>query len=171
MLAPCKFAQAVRYSSAHRRTCHPGPCPPCQVALIVPCPSHHTGLTVKCAVASSNNAALTPVCDEICAKERNCGNPDHACEVSYEPVRNGLVLADISNCAISDLAPSALRSRRSDATVARKAKRSSAVGTARRRSDARRLTGTERRKAGWGGTAVVAAVPVCTIAVFTLANR
>lgn len=83
MLVPCKCKTGTScIQCAHRRTCHPGPCPPCQVALVVPCPSHHTGLTVKCAVASSNNAALTPVCDEICGRERNCGNTDHACEVS-----------------------------------------------------------------------------------------
>lgn len=61
--------------------CHPGPCPPCQVALIAPCPSHHTPLTVKCAVASSNNAALTPVCDETCYRQKQCGNPNHLCQV------------------------------------------------------------------------------------------
>ncbi|ORX35861.1 hypothetical protein BD324DRAFT_602357 [Kockovaella imperatae] len=60
--------------------CHPGPCPPCQVALIVPCPSHNTPLTVKCALATSNNAALSPFCDETCGRDRNCGNRDHACE-------------------------------------------------------------------------------------------
>ncbi|WWC86565.1 uncharacterized protein L201_001442 [Kwoniella dendrophila CBS 6074] len=60
--------------------CHPGPCPPCQVALVVPCPSHHTSLTVKCSAATSNNAALTPVCDEPCSRQLNCGNAEHRCE-------------------------------------------------------------------------------------------
>lgn len=56
--------------------CHPGPCPPCQVALVVRCPSHGTSLTVKCAVASTNDAALTPVCDELCLRQRSCGKHD-----------------------------------------------------------------------------------------------
>ncbi|WVF69444.1 hypothetical protein IAT40_004221 [Kwoniella sp. CBS 6097] len=60
--------------------CHPGPCPPCQVALVVPCPSHHTALTVKCSAATSNNAAMSPVCDEPCSRQLNCGNKDHECD-------------------------------------------------------------------------------------------
>ncbi|WWD00950.1 hypothetical protein V866_007888 [Kwoniella sp. B9012] len=60
--------------------CHPGPCPPCQVALVVPCPSHHDPLTVKCSAATTNNSALSPVCDEPCARQLNCGNKDHECE-------------------------------------------------------------------------------------------
>ncbi|BEI83169.1 hypothetical protein CcaverHIS002_0310370 [Cutaneotrichosporon cavernicola] len=58
--------------------CHPGPCPPCQVALVVRCPSHASALTVKCSTASTNDAALTPVCDEICDRELGCGK--HRCE-------------------------------------------------------------------------------------------
>jgi hypothetical protein len=60
--------------------CHPGPCPPCQVALIVPCPSHHSSLTVKCAAATAG-ANMTPVCDEVCGKERGCGDRSHVCQV------------------------------------------------------------------------------------------
>ncbi|WWC59831.1 uncharacterized protein I303_102393 [Kwoniella dejecticola CBS 10117] len=60
--------------------CHPGPCPPCQVALVVPCPSHHTSLTVKCSAATTNNAALSPVCDEPCSRHLDCGNKDHECQ-------------------------------------------------------------------------------------------
>ncbi|WWC68275.1 uncharacterized protein I206_102198 [Kwoniella pini CBS 10737] len=59
--------------------CHPGPCPPCQVALVVPCPSHHTSLTVKCSAATTNNASLSPVCDETCSRQLGCGNKDHEC--------------------------------------------------------------------------------------------
>lgn len=58
--------------------CHPGPCPPCQVALVVQCPSHGSALTVKCSATHANNAALTPVCDEPCTKKRNCGK--HECD-------------------------------------------------------------------------------------------
>ncbi|ODO11918.1 hypothetical protein I350_00702 [Cryptococcus amylolentus CBS 6273] len=60
--------------------CHPGPCPPCNVALIVPCPSHNIPMTVKCSSATSNNAALSPVCDDICDRQLNCGHRDHACQ-------------------------------------------------------------------------------------------
>lgn len=58
--------------------CHPGPCPPCQVALVVRCPSHGSPLTVKCSTASTNDAALTPVCDEICDRQLECGK--HVCD-------------------------------------------------------------------------------------------
>nr|KIR87449.1 transcriptional repressor NF-X1 [Cryptococcus tetragattii IND107] len=59
--------------------CHPGPCPPCNIALIVPCPSHNIPITVKCSSATSNNAALSPVCDDICGKPLGCGHKDHLC--------------------------------------------------------------------------------------------
>ncbi|EIW70976.1 hypothetical protein TREMEDRAFT_11630, partial [Tremella mesenterica DSM 1558] len=63
-------------------TCHPGPCPPCQTALIVPCPSHHTPLAVKCAVVSGNTeiGKMGAVCDEICGRSLGCGNPAHVCQ-------------------------------------------------------------------------------------------
>jgi transcriptional repressor NF-X1 len=48
---------------------------------MVPCPSHHTSLTVKCAAATTNNASMTPVCDEVCGRPRTCGNYDHTCDV------------------------------------------------------------------------------------------
>ena len=170
MLVPCKCKIGTScIQCADRRTCHPGPCPPCQVALVVPCPSHHTGLTVKCAVASSNNAALTPVCDEICGKERNCGNIDHACEVSRVSIRRRS--ADSSNSATLVHALLVPRSRLSSAIVGRRPRRSSAGGTARRRSDVRRWTRPARRRAGLEGTAAGAAVPASTTAVSIPANR
>ncbi|KAL7419049.1 FKBP12-associated protein [Cryptotrichosporon argae] len=61
-------------------TCHPGPCPPCQVALITPCPSHHTPLNVKCALASASDAALRPLCDETCGRQLTCGTRGHTCD-------------------------------------------------------------------------------------------
>ncbi|WVQ71133.1 hypothetical protein IAR50_000658 [Cryptococcus sp. DSM 104548] len=60
--------------------CHPGPCPPCNVALIVPCPSHSIPITVKCSSATSNNAALSPVCDDVCDRQLTCGHRDHTCQ-------------------------------------------------------------------------------------------
>jgi transcriptional repressor NF-X1 len=60
--------------------CHPGPCPPCQVALVVPCPSHNYPLTVKCHMSSSKQTSLTPVCGTDCSRELACGNMDHVCD-------------------------------------------------------------------------------------------
>ncbi|WVO13144.1 hypothetical protein L204_100756 [Cryptococcus depauperatus] len=61
--------------------CHPGPCPSCNVALIAPCPSHNTPITVKCSSATSNNATISPMCDDsppsaIVAKMKNKWNVD-----------------------------------------------------------------------------------------------
>ncbi len=62
-------------------SCHPGPCPPCQVPLVVPCPSHGSPLTVKCSAAKGNNLP-SPVCDEVCDRVKACGNPEHRCTES-----------------------------------------------------------------------------------------
>ena len=69
--------------------CHPGPCPPCQVALVVPCPSHNYPLTVKCHMSSNKQTSLTPVCGTDCARELSCGNMDHVCDspCHYGPCR------------------------------------------------------------------------------------
>ncbi|WVN85604.1 uncharacterized protein L203_100753 [Cryptococcus depauperatus CBS 7841] len=62
-------------------SCHPGPCPSCNVALIAPCPSHNTPITVKCSSVTSNNATISPMCDDsppsaIVAKMKNKWNVD-----------------------------------------------------------------------------------------------
>jgi transcriptional repressor NF-X1 len=69
--------------------CHPGPCPPCQIALVVPCPSHNYPLTVKCHMSSNKQTSLTPVCGTDCARELSCGNMDHVCDspCHYGPCR------------------------------------------------------------------------------------
>lgn len=60
--------------------CHPGPCPPCQVALVVPCPSHNYPLTVKCHMSSNQSTSMTPVCGIDCERVLSCGNKDHLCD-------------------------------------------------------------------------------------------
>ena len=115
------------------RNCHPGPCPPCQVALIVPCPSHHSPLTVKCAQASSNNAALTPVCDELCERQRSCGNKEHVCQVSAIDYVTGSRLKPGRYFVITDRASRAISLNWSGATAVRTQRRWSAGGSVRTR--------------------------------------
>lgn len=69
--------------------CHPGPCPPCQVALVVPCPSHNYPLTVKCHMSSNQSTSMTPVCGIDCGKPLACGNREHQCDspCHYGPCR------------------------------------------------------------------------------------
>nr|ODN93271.1 hypothetical protein L203_00542 [Cryptococcus depauperatus CBS 7841] len=70
-------------------SCHPGPCPSCNVALIAPCPSHNTPITVKCSSVTSNNATISPMCDDVCNQQLNCGNKDHTCHelCHYNPCK------------------------------------------------------------------------------------
>ena len=155
-----------------RSLCHPGPCPPCQVALIVPCPSHHTPLTVKCAAATSNNAALSPVCDEICDRERDCGNREHACEV--RPFVSCAQFADhrfTSNFATTDPVRLVIRSRLSSVIAAAKAKRSTVAGIGKTRSSVRRSTRRERRNTGLDVTHASNLASNSTIADSTLVRR
>lgn len=66
------------------RSCHPGPCPPCQVALVLPCPSHQNPLTIKCSFSALNSASessLSPVCDLICGRVKRCGKEGHVCQL------------------------------------------------------------------------------------------
>ena len=69
--------------------CHPGPCPPCQVALVVPCPSHNYPLTVKCHMSSNQSTSMTPVCGIDCGRPLACGNKEHQCDspCHYGPCR------------------------------------------------------------------------------------
>lgn len=71
-----------RHTCAHScpLPCHPGPCPPCQVARIVPCPSHNRSLTVKCHMSSNQSTSMTPVCGTDCGRALACGNKDHECD-------------------------------------------------------------------------------------------
>lgn len=57
--------------------CHPGPCPPCQVPLNIPCPSHHVDLVVKCSMARGKDIPV-PTCEEPCENLLNC--QVHACD-------------------------------------------------------------------------------------------
>lgn len=77
--------------------CHPGPCPPCQVALVVPCPSHNYPLTVKCHMSSNKSTSMTPVCGTDCGRELPCGNMDHMCDspCHYGPCRPCEVLETV----------------------------------------------------------------------------
>ncbi|GHJ84018.1 hypothetical protein NliqN6_0420 [Naganishia liquefaciens] len=44
--------------------CHPGPCPPCNISLVIPCASHEHPLAVKCSTVRGANASA-PTCDEV----------------------------------------------------------------------------------------------------------
>lgn len=65
--------------------CHPGPCPPCNISLVIPCASHEHPLAVKCSTVRGVNASA-PTCDEVCNRIQNCGHPDHRC---LEPCHEG----------------------------------------------------------------------------------
>jgi transcriptional repressor NF-X1 len=88
-----------RYTCSHScpLPCHPGPCPPCQVALVVPCPSHNYPLTVKCHMSSNKSTSMTPVCGTDCGRELSCGNMDHTCDspCHYGPCRPCEVLETV----------------------------------------------------------------------------
>lgn len=65
--------------------CHPGPCPPCNVSLVIPCASHEHPLTVKCSAVHGANVSA-PTCDELCNRVQDCGHPEHRC---LEPCHEG----------------------------------------------------------------------------------
>lgn len=66
-------------------SCHPGPCPPCQVTLHLPCHCEKRSLAFKCAnLLSSKNfpkdgaARAELSCGQTCGKKLSCGN--HTCQ-------------------------------------------------------------------------------------------
>lgn len=59
------------------RLLQPGPCPPCQVPLVIPCPSHKKDLVVKCSLAKGKDVPV-PACEEPCEKLLAC--QAHACD-------------------------------------------------------------------------------------------
>lgn len=65
--------------------CHPGPCPPCNVSLVIPCASHGHPLTVKCSTVHGANGQA-PTCDELCNRVQDCGCAEHRCS---EPCHEG----------------------------------------------------------------------------------
>jgi transcriptional repressor NF-X1 len=65
--------------------CHPGPCPPCNISLVIPCASHEHPLAVKCSAVRGGNASA-PTCDEVCNRVQDCGHPEHRC---LEPCHEG----------------------------------------------------------------------------------
>lgn len=65
--------------------CHPGPCPPCVVSLVIPCASHGHPLTVKCSSVHGINGQA-PTCDEACGRIQDCGCAEHRC---LEPCHEG----------------------------------------------------------------------------------
>lgn len=58
--------------------CHPGPCPPCVVSLVIPCASHGHSMTVKCSSVHGANGQA-PTCDEVCGRVQDCGCAEHRC--------------------------------------------------------------------------------------------
>lgn len=78
--------------------CHPGPCPPCSVQLVVPCPSHESPLAVKCHMARGPNVPA-PVCEQPCQRPKACGNPNHRCEEScHEPPCETCEVVEVVTC-------------------------------------------------------------------------
>ncbi|GJE93163.1 FKBP12-associated protein 1 homolog [Phanerochaete sordida] len=65
--------------------CHPGPCPPCQVTIQVPCFCSKQVLSFRCANLAPSRAGVpaSPSCGQVCGKQLACGN--HSCtEICHE---------------------------------------------------------------------------------------
>ncbi|CDZ97760.1 Transcription factor NF-X1, contains NFX-type Zn2-binding and R3H domains [Phaffia rhodozyma] len=65
-------------------SCHPGPCPPCSVSMMLPCGSHQTSLMVRCSHRAAKDEI--PSCGEVCKRQLGCGNAEHVC---LEPCHAG----------------------------------------------------------------------------------
>ena len=59
--------------------CHPGPCPPCQVAIQQPCHCGKEIVTLTCAKLAPSRVSLSqkPSCGKVCGRKLGCGN--HTC--------------------------------------------------------------------------------------------
>lgn len=61
-------------------SCHPGPCPPCQITTQTPCFCGKQVLSFRCANLAPGRASHSSMrsCNNVCGKKLNCGN--HTCE-------------------------------------------------------------------------------------------
>ena len=61
-------------------SCHPGPCPPCQITIQQPCYCGKEVLSFRCANLAPSRAGLSAStsCGKFCGKQLGCGN--HTCE-------------------------------------------------------------------------------------------
>lgn len=60
-------------------SCHPGPCPPCQVTTQKPCFCGKKTLSFRCGNLVQNRASALS-CEQVCNKLLDCGN--HRCEIA-----------------------------------------------------------------------------------------
>ena len=78
--SPCTRSRTCGHSCP--LACHPGPCPPCQVTLQLPCHCGKQTLTYRCSnlVRGRTGYGTSLSCGHPCGKPLDCGN--HACEES-----------------------------------------------------------------------------------------
>ncbi|EKM57230.1 uncharacterized protein PHACADRAFT_142441 [Phanerochaete carnosa HHB-10118-sp] len=76
--SPCSRARACGHPCP--LSCHPGPCPPCQVTIQVLCFCDKQVLSFRCSNLAPSRAGkpASPSCGQVCGKRLGCDN--HACE-------------------------------------------------------------------------------------------
>jgi transcriptional repressor NF-X1 len=74
----CTRARACGHSCP--LPCHPGPCPPCQITIQVPCFCTKQVLSFRCSNLAPSRAGkpAVPSCGQTCGKRLSCGN--HSCD-------------------------------------------------------------------------------------------
>ncbi|KZS97106.1 hypothetical protein SISNIDRAFT_406427 [Sistotremastrum niveocremeum HHB9708] len=78
---PCSRARSTCVHGCPLQ-CHPGPCPPCQITLSIPCfcGKHHK--SVRCSKLTADEAK-SRTCGETCDKALSCGS--HRCQRTCHP--------------------------------------------------------------------------------------
>lgn len=76
---PCTRTRACSHPCS--LNCHPGPCPPCQITIQLPCYCGHQTMSFRCSHLAPSRAKQAPPmslsCGRVCNKKLNCGN--HSC--------------------------------------------------------------------------------------------
>ncbi|CAL1709094.1 unnamed protein product [Somion occarium] len=77
---PCTRPRACGHPCS--LSCHPGPCPPCQITIQLPCHCGRRSMSFRCSHLSLSKVRQAPPvdlsCGNKCGKKLNCAN--HACE-------------------------------------------------------------------------------------------
>ena len=72
--------------------CHPGPCPPCQVTIQLPCYCRKHVQSIRCANLVPGSSSSS--CGEVCGQKLGCGS--HACGDVCHP-------GECAKCGVKDL--------------------------------------------------------------------
>ena len=77
---PCTRTRACGHPCS--LNCHPGPCPPCQITIQLPCYCGHQTMSFRCSHLAPSRAKQAPPmslsCGRVCDKKLDCGN--HRCQ-------------------------------------------------------------------------------------------